>query len=75
MSISFVRIESRNELIRVDEDGTVRAWDAVAGHYTLCHSLPAGCVRYCQARARRALKQWQDARAVRGVTIPDEIQA
>lgn len=23
----------------VDTDGTVRVWDAVAGHYTTCHSL------------------------------------
>ena len=23
----------------VDQDGTVRVWDSVAGHYTACHSL------------------------------------
>ena len=23
----------------VDADGTVRVWDSVAGHYTLCHNL------------------------------------
>ena len=23
----------------VDADGTVRLWDAVAGHFTTCHSL------------------------------------
>jgi len=23
----------------IDEDGTIRAWDEVAGHYTTCHSL------------------------------------
>ena len=23
----------------VDQDGTVRVWDSVAGHYTTCHSL------------------------------------
>lgn len=22
-----------------DSNGTVRVWDAVAGHYTVCHSL------------------------------------
>jgi hypothetical protein len=22
-----------------DQDGTVRVWDSVAGHYTTCHSL------------------------------------
>lgn len=26
-------------LIRIDRDGSVRVWDAVAGHYTLCHIL------------------------------------
>ena len=25
--------------ILVDADGTVRVWDAIAGHYTTCHSL------------------------------------
>lgn len=25
--------------IRIDTDGTVRVWDAAAGHYTTCHSL------------------------------------
>lgn len=25
----------------VADDGTVSAWDAIAGHYTLCHSLSA----------------------------------
>jgi hypothetical protein len=25
--------------VRVDSDGTVRVWDSVAGHYTLCNSL------------------------------------
>lgn len=24
---------------RVESDGTVRVWDSVAGHYTLCHVL------------------------------------
>ena len=24
---------------KVDADGTVRVWDSVARHYTLCHSL------------------------------------
>lgn len=25
--------------VQVEKDGTVRVWDSVAGHYTLCHSL------------------------------------
>lgn len=33
---------------RVD-DGTVRVWDAVAGHYTTCHSLGKSAI----ARIRR----------------------
>ena len=33
----------------VDSDGTVRAYDEIAGHYTLHHSLPAEVV----AEARR----------------------
>ena len=24
---------------QVDDDGTVRVWDSVAGYYTSCHSL------------------------------------
>lgn len=28
-----------------DQDGTVRVWDAIAGHYTRCHSLSAAAVR------------------------------
>jgi hypothetical protein len=36
--------------VMVDADGTVRVWDSVAGHYTLCHGLNAGQ----QARIRRA---------------------
>lgn len=23
----------------IDQDGTVRVWDSIAGHYTTCHSL------------------------------------
>ena len=34
----------------VDEDGTVRVWDRVAGHYTTCHSLSPAALR----RARNA---------------------
>ena len=29
----------RTHRVMVDEDGTVRVWDSVAGHYTVCHSL------------------------------------
>lgn len=29
----------------VESDGTVRVWDSVAGHYTLCHSLTSRSAR------------------------------
>jgi hypothetical protein len=29
----------RENKIRIDADGTIRVWDAVAGHYTTCHGL------------------------------------
>ncbi len=30
------------ERVSVDADGTVRVYDAVAGHYTVCHALSDG---------------------------------
>jgi hypothetical protein len=33
----------------VDADGTVRAWDSVAGHFTTCHSLS----KSAEARIRK----------------------
>ena len=33
-----------------DVAGVVRVWDSVAGHYTTCHSLSVGQVRYVRAR-------------------------
>lgn len=43
--------QGRLESLRcmVDEDGTVRVYDNVAGHYTTCHSLP----ERTQARVRK----------------------
>ena len=36
-----------------DADGTsVKVWDDVAGHYTLCHSLSERQRAYCRANAR-----------------------
>ena len=35
----------REHRVRVDADGTVRVWDSVAGHYTMCHSLSKGAER------------------------------
>lgn len=33
----------------VDDAGLVRAWDSVAGHYTICHSASAGLTRKVRA--------------------------
>lgn len=35
------------------EDGQVHVWDSVAGHYTTCHNLTEGQVRYIKSRANR----------------------
>lgn len=40
--------------LRVEPDGSVRVWDPVARHYTLCHSLsPAAQRRARQLAAKR----------------------
>ena len=31
--------------VMVEDDGTVRVYDSVAGHYTSCHSLSAKAIR------------------------------
>ncbi len=36
----------------VSEDGTVRVWDSVAGHFTTCHRLTESQERLIRARAR-----------------------
>lgn len=38
----------------VDEDGTVRVWDATAGHFTACHSLTARQVASARRRWAKA---------------------
>jgi hypothetical protein len=43
----------RKNRIRVDADGTVRVFDAVAGYYTTCHVLGAAA----QRRAKRMAAQ------------------
>lgn len=40
--------------VMVERDGTVRVYDGVAGHYTVCHSLTAEE----QARLVRAAKRY-----------------
>lgn len=37
---------------RVEADGTVAAYDRIAGHYTTCHALTAGQVRWIRAQAQ-----------------------
>jgi hypothetical protein len=38
----------------VDADGTVRVWDDVAGHFTLCHNLTERQVAHVRRLAARA---------------------
>ena len=35
-----------------DIHGNVSVWDDIAGHYTRCHPLTAGQIRYVQSHAR-----------------------
>ena len=35
------------------KDGQVHVWDSVARHYTTCHNLTSGQVRYVKSRANR----------------------
>ena len=42
----------RMNRVQVSDDGTVRVWDSVAGHYTTCHSMIAAA----QYRARKAAR-------------------
>ena len=39
---------------KLDEDGTVRVWDKVAGHYTLVHSLSPSARRRISRLVREA---------------------
>jgi hypothetical protein len=39
---------------RVDEDGTVRVYDSVAGHYTLCNSLSDSAKRRIRKLAQQS---------------------
>jgi hypothetical protein len=38
--------------ICVEPDGTVRVYDAIAGHYTICHSLTPSQIRRLVRQAR-----------------------
>lgn len=39
----------REHKFQVESDGTIRVWDRVAGHYTLCHGL----TKTAETRIRR----------------------
>ena len=41
-------------LVQVSGDGTVRVWDAVAGHYTTCHILSRSAIARAKRLARAA---------------------
>ena len=45
-------IETRRVL--VEPDGTIRVWDKVAGHYTVCHALSRSAERRIRQLARAA---------------------
>ena len=36
----------RSHKLSVSQDGTVRVWDDVAGHYTTCHCMSAATQTY-----------------------------
>lgn len=42
---AFAREGVRPNRVLVERDGTVRVWDAVAGHYTICHALGTAAQR------------------------------
>jgi hypothetical protein len=43
----------RMNLLLVSSDGSVRAWDRIAGHYTSCHSLSVAALRRARQEAER----------------------
>lgn len=43
----------RRHKILVSEDGVVRVYDHIAGHYTRCHSLAASTIKRFLAAAKR----------------------
>jgi hypothetical protein len=42
----------RTNRVMVDDDGTVRVYDSVAGYYTTCHSLSERTMRRIRAMSR-----------------------
>jgi hypothetical protein len=44
----------REHRVEVEADGTVRVWDSVAEHYTLCHSLSPSAERRIRTAAKAA---------------------
>ena len=42
---------AREHQVMVDESGTVRVYDDIAGHFTLCHSLTARQLDRCRKAA------------------------
>jgi len=36
---------TRTHRVMVEQDGMVRVWDEVAGHYTTCHALSHATIR------------------------------
>ncbi|HXF44841.1 MAG TPA: hypothetical protein VNK91_01865 [Burkholderiaceae bacterium] len=44
-------VETRS--VAVDNDGTVRVWDNVAGRYTTCHALTPSVIRRIRRMAKK----------------------
>lgn len=42
----------RDHRVGVYADGTIRVWDPVANHYTVCHSLGRGAITRLRKMAR-----------------------
>lgn len=44
----------RAHRVVVEQDGTVRVFDSVAGHYTTCHALAPSAIKRIQKLAKDA---------------------
>jgi WD40 repeat protein len=57
LSITTVAFSSHGKArhaVTVDDDGTVRVWDSVAGHFTSCHSIKPRVEAIIKARWAKA---------------------
>lgn len=64
---SHFPVETRKVI--VEDDGTIRVWDDVAGHYTVCHSLTRADQRRIRKLAAKAASRTQTEPATAGSTV------